>query len=458
MKVTKFLSIGILSVLSVFQAASANNLTNGDIQNIQNIFNHSQINIQETVAKHLNTPFFNEHANVTVNLVYDQEEYSVNDNEKLKSIAESNNSYSPSGSNSNTVSGYFYRQNNTCELKINIGLNGEALNLSPYKDVISMTTPTNDRQRDLAQQFIILHELAHCNFGKIENPIIIPGASQSDNEEFSHILKDQFQDHFGDNITYIGLLFDNEADISSIYALIREHGADDVDLQFIQSSVIAQRQSNYFHRNKDPHFTHLGLSEALKPENIEKMLSIQGDEEMQKHVLEMANLGVLKIAADNPTIANELFSKDNFMLGFMSNFIEILNETYKKGEVSNFWHDSTKRGLTYELAQKIFYTLEVNGTSNNERFVESLQYMQNNFNFDFGYWDNRKLTNAHNKISSINDYVISLRSNLQNEMANSKNQYKSQQRFFDMEQVKEQMQNMRNSQGNVIKKANPKIG
>lgn len=477
MKFKKFITIGAFSVLSSLSTMSSQAgipLTDAEIKAVQTTLENTKQSMEDSLESHLSTPFFNERPNIKMSLVFDTRDLNKEEVQKFISINKEAHKLSSSTMSDDTNTGFnlrkiiqdkikdglieevifrppgaeFYREGNECRINFFINTQGKALELTPNKEILDITKLNNDEQIAIAQKFLLLHEQAHCEFGNIQHPVMIPGKSSKLNKELSHLLRDQVVDNFGNNIGYMALLNENYADISATFALSREYGADNPNLKYVLNAIKIQRQDNYFYRDKDTHFSHMGINEAVKSENVQKMLTIKTNEEMNDFMLKMANKSVLTVMADNPTIEESVFDKENFSNGVLQNTLEIIIGEYSKTQVPNIalntfnrtlWADDIKRGFSYEFAEDILKSQNFDKSDMQEYYKNSLNFAQNLFDYKMNYWQERRFNNAHKTIFEMQDYVQSLKKEIQDKINPEVNQYLSHQKTMDVSAARKQM-------------------
>lgn len=484
MKIKKFIMIGATVIIAALSHAQAQEvpITDQEINAVKNVYEKAINNFESSKEHTLSYPIYTIKPNIKTTLVFPDSNlqgenydkiisfYKTHEGEQIltangKTISEGTDSYiafkhmftdrvnkiidtdikiRPAG-------GDQYRADNVCQVNVYIEKDGVSLRLTNTADIIELTKIQNDEQLTMNQKFLLAHESGHCEFSTIQNPIIIPGKTEEVNNKLSHVLRDQIHDNTLNNISYMSLLNENYADISAAYALIKEYGQNNKNLDYILNSFIIQRQDNYFVTPLDTHFTHFSLHEALKQENIDKMLNIQNSEDMRKFILTIANKGVLQVAADNPTIEKEIFNKENFSYGIVQSMTNIIFSNYVKSslkeKVITIWEDSIERGLSYEVAQNILDKQNFEQDNIREYFVNAMDFALKTKTSDFQLDKNdiKKINQAYQTVEEMREIVLEYRKAITLADNVAVNVYKSHQASMDKNNVIKQMTLLRNS-------------
>lgn len=482
MKIKKFLAIGTLSVMSILTNAQASGIpiTNEEINQVKTTFEATLNNLEESKNTTLDSSLYTVKPNIKVTLVFPETDLTGKNYDKIISFYKTNEGSQTLSSNDRMIAegtdsyvffreifseriknivdadvkirpagGELYRVNNECLVNVYVEKDGSSLRVTSGKDVLKMTELQNPEQIKMNQKILLAHESGHCEFSMIQNPIMIPGKSDKVNQELSYILRDQVHDNTMRNISYMSLLNENYADISAAYALIKEYGTDNADLNYVLNAFLIQRQDNYFNRHLDTHFTHISLHNALDTHNIQKMLTIEDPQEMQQFILSIANKGVLQLAADSREIEYEIFNKDNFSYGIIQSMANIVIEEYAaqtpRENVITMWEDSIQRGLSYEIGKNILELKKFDKSNIADYFVNTLEFVLQTDPSDFVIKnsDAKKLQKAYETIEEMRGPVLEYRQSIQSAHNLGVNFYKSHQKTMDKDEVKTQMSALR---------------
>jgi len=251
------------------------------------------------------------------------------------------------------------RVGNICKMRLTFDEKGNIPFLGKGDEIKIATQLKNERQKEIARQFVALHEQSHCEFSAIENPIKIKGESHEYEQKMGHYLKDLDALYLGfgesTKLSYIKTINESYADVSAMVALIKEYGKDDKDLQYVLKSIGTQRHEAYLNVGAESHDTHVAIRKLLTSENLSKIDSINTQKEFRDFVLTIANDGVQTLLTQRPEFAKESLTKENLDISIVTHMMRIIkHETLdnKKGSPSVF-KDGVENGLSFLLAKEI---------------------------------------------------------------------------------------------------------
>lgn len=214
-----------------------------------------------------------------------------------------------------------------CEVIVSFSKSGDTVLMATDKDIQNKTNPQNNIQKQLAREFILLHEANHCEFASLKDVFLIEGQNQLQkdvNYYFKHMVGNELTD------SMYSLLNENFADTYASIQLIKLYGSNQDVLQIINNTLL-DRQDMYLintaQEKLDSHFTHISLLEILKEKNIEKINSFNNPDELKIFALEIANIGTKKILAQFPEHVTSMLEKT-----------AMINSTFSNAEAKSIQH------------------------------------------------------------------------------------------------------------------------
>lgn len=212
----------------------------------------------------------------------------------------------------------------------------------------------NSEQKKIGQQFIALHEQFHCEFNKIQTPVLIDPNNMKFNQTLTYILRDQ-KSPFKEPVTYLDILNENFADVSAAIVLIQKYGKDNKNLLYVLNSLQTQRHDKYFKDNEAVHSTHFSLAEVLQENTLNNISKDLTPESFQLLSLTIANKGVGQVISHRPIIAERIFSSNNIIRGVFINILAMVtydNASLEKKTTifNNPWGKDVQQGLAVDIA------------------------------------------------------------------------------------------------------------
>lgn len=237
-------------------------------------------------------------------------------------------------------SNHFYaeaeHQDNSCEVNIGYNKNGDVETLSMNDEFAQLTKLVDPKQLSMEREIVLLHEMSHCQFYKVNNQIQIPNKDKEFNNTFNYIVKS-----LGDRYYKAGNGFETEApnyyktlnetyaDTSALIILIKKYESKDnlakgeinnPDLVAVINSFETQRKASaldYRLRNVnthnilfDSHNTSKTFDYLLTSDNIKKLNNIESPENLQKFALEIANQSTFDTFLSTPKIFQKTFANN----------------------------------------------------------------------------------------------------------------------------------------------------
>lgn len=247
-----------------------------------------------------------------------------------------------------------------CKITLTYGENGDSIKLAVDAPILEATEFQNENQKKMMREFIALHESFHCELGAIENPIVIEGKSKDFSEKINYYLKDfQSETDFNGKVSYFGTLTEVFSDVGATGLLLKKYGENNPDLNFVLRAIKTQRHAAYFSVEKDNHFTHLGMENALSSDSVKKLINAKSGDEYKSVVLEIANKSVQQLITQRPDIAEEMFSKEKLESSVAFHIVrDILNnssnEDQKNMSMLLFRKSKVENGFAKEMAKDFF--------------------------------------------------------------------------------------------------------
>lgn len=245
--------------------------------------------------------------------------------------------------------------------KIDTGFLGTKINHEELKGIVS---PSNLHQSQLNNDFITYHEMGHCRLAEIKEPF------KSDNKNAQYILNKYFQ-HGAVSISnsnsekYNNSLYDNLqenfADTFGFVQLVHKHGADK-DLLALMQKIQIERSDLSNTLNKDyliAHNTEFSLKEALKEDNINKIINAKSQQELEDIALKIANKGMweaIKTYGDVDSVNNQFTLQDGALLFFKDIALKNIHEKNGTLKEKNI-HVDLENNELYQIGQTTFNEL-----------------------------------------------------------------------------------------------------
>ncbi len=325
----KFMLIGAVmtGMFSMSQAAENNHITENQIKS----------SITSILQKQIDKGLFSEHSDVSIQIK------NTDKNSEDADLSEND----------------LERVGHICKMRLSFDEKGNIPFLGKGDEIKIATQLKNERQREMARQFVALHEQSHCEFSAIEEPIKIKGESSAYEKKMGHYLKDLDALYLGfgesTKLSYIKTVNESYADVSAMVALIKEYGKDDKDLQYVLKSIGTQRHEAYLNVGAESHDTHVSIRKLLTSENLSKIDGINTKEDLREFALGIANDGVQTLLTQRPEFAKDSLTKENLDISIVINMMRIIkHETLdnKQGSPSVF-KDGIENGLSFIIAKEI---------------------------------------------------------------------------------------------------------
>lgn len=263
------------------------------------------------------------------------------------------------------------RLGDICKIAVFFDKKGNIDYLGKDEELKEITKLKNETQREMARNFLFLHEQSHCEFSAIEDPVRLEGMSDELNKKVNYALKDLdvisvFSNDGIKEISYIHNLSESYSDVSAITLLIKEHGLENNDLQYLIKTIEVQRKDKYIQTSSGDHNTHTSIEILLKPENIEKINDLSNIKDFQDFVLKVANEGVQKIMFEKKETTERSFSSNNFSFSVLANMLKLSKEktisiSERKDYQSHRWVNENQAGMAYFVAKDIIKDVDLTG-------------------------------------------------------------------------------------------------
>jgi hypothetical protein len=347
-KFNKFLAVGALA-LGVAMPALAQD--NSNVDNTPVLKNKIEQVLNKTIQNQFDKGFLTEKARLDLSLLGEEE---------VKKIAEKAtlaDDYALHISGAENQQG---RVGNECVINIVFDKKGN------IDDLFSKMSLQNDKQREIAQKFVTLHEHFHCEFSKIDKPVIAFGKDAEFQNNINYILKEQVSIPLVEKISYVDILNENYADAGAAMALLKEYGVKDKDINYVIKSIIETRKEGYAEQRIDSHFSQVSLEKTLSEENIKKLESADG-KEFHKILLNIANEGTQDVMGNHAKLAQSFDSSEHAILSIQSKVLHtIFLKTFTPDElksekiiVSNL-APNVAHGMSYDFAQMSLEGIDLN--------------------------------------------------------------------------------------------------
>lgn len=339
----KFLVMGALMTGMVSMAQAHNHTISEDV---------IKSSINNIVKKQFDKGLFTEKSDITVKLVEPKKVMVMQEDKTVKEKEE----YDLSENHSVRIGQY-------CKVNLSFDKLGNTPYLGHDDQLMNLTKFQNERQKEMARQFVALHEQSHCEFGSINNPVTLKNASEEVVAKSNYFLKDMEVMNVdwgngGGQLNYVGTLNESYADVSAMMLMIKEYGLNDSDLRFVLKAVEVQRHDNYLQKGAEEHDTHIAIKKLFEKENVEKIANLNDLKSFQEFALEIANDGVQNLMTQRKDFTEKTFTKDNFVFSVMVNLVrltkkEVLSPEEKEKFATSMWKEGVDFGLTYEIAKEM---------------------------------------------------------------------------------------------------------
>jgi len=337
-KFNKFLAIGALA-LGVAIPASAHSNHEDNSALVKN-------NIEQLINKSIKTQFdkgfLTEKSKIDLSILSEEESNNLSSNPTLA------DNYGLHISGASNQAG---RIGDNCVVNLVYDKKGDVTEL--FKEM----NLQNEQQKEIAQKFVALHESFHCEFFKIDQPIIAFNKDSAFQARLNYILKDQTSLPMASKITYFDVLAENYADVGAAMALLKEYGTKNADVNYVVKNITKVRSHGYDEQHLDTHFSQVSLSKLLSPENISKLEKVDNTE-FHKMLLTISNEGTQDVVGNHPKLAESFKSLDHLLASVEAKIVHTLYlKTFTPEElesqkiiVSNL-APNVERGLAYDFAQ-----------------------------------------------------------------------------------------------------------
>lgn len=374
--------------------------------NVGNVLAQSQDNLtsfssqEQTVVNHINNLIDQQYKNNTLS-----HKMKVNIKELKDKYADNDNSLDI--------------KNGECELNVAFTRDDKTVKLVQEEETLKITSLKNEVQKQFAQDFITLHEAAHCEFETIKNPVQDFSKDSKFNEQLNHSLRDFWntlsqnsENNYIHYNSYNTFLNETYADVNAVVGLIKSNskqgelqsGKVSSDLNYVINSIITQREVNFITRvaeNKiaDSHYSSEALKELMKPENLKKIEALNDNEDIKKFVLELSNKGTQKALASNQKLKNSAFSVKN-----EENITNIISATLSTIK------DNNKISLEDAINEATMTLKGFDFSSNSKKLItallknEDLKGLEGLSDKDI-YDKAIKISDKKNSVEEINDFL-----------------------------------------------------
>jgi hypothetical protein len=233
-----------------------------------------------------------------------------------------------------TTNNSLTHDNGVCDVNITYSQDGRSAFLGYTDELEKLSSPETEAQLKLNREMVLLHEMSHCEFAKMHNPLLVDGNPQLQ-EKMNYFFKysSSSDDNTGTASSMMSTLNENFADTYAVVQMIKIHGLTP-DMTRMIHSMGAQRQEKTLTQgekdNVEAHATQNAMREVLEPSTLAK---IQGtnDPEALKHIaLEIANHSVGKLYStyfDISEHTHDLTSFEDGVLNMVKNRIAQANIT-----------------------------------------------------------------------------------------------------------------------------------
>lgn len=310
-KFGKFLLLG-LTVLSLAGPALAQD----------NQFEHSlpgtfQNEVAEVQATSVNAGYVGNNIHIATHILHEN----VGSNyEKIQDLSETTN-------NSLT------HDNGVCDVNITYSQDGRSAFLGYTDEMAKLSSPQTEAQLKLNREVVLLHEMSHCEFAKIHNPLLVDGNAQLQ-EQVNYFFKYNASfnsDERGSASSMISTLNENFADTYAIIQMIKIHGLTPDMTQLIHS-MGAQRAERTLTQGEDDvveaHATQNAIKEILEPATLTKIQATNDPEALKHIALEIANHSVGKMYSTYHDITQNTHSLSSFEDGALSMILNRIAQHY----------------------------------------------------------------------------------------------------------------------------------
>lgn len=348
----KFLIMGALmtGVLSMAHShESPDHITHDDIKS----------SVQNIIKKQIDKGIYTEKSEIKLNVV--QAKKVTLYNPETRQDYEKDE-YDLTGNNSE-------RFGDMCRINLAVDNAGNIPFLGHDEKLMVATKFQNEKQKNIARQFIALHEQSHCEFSTIHNPVLLKGGNSELIEQSNMFLKDfeVLAINWGNGnkaLNYLTTVNESYSDVSAMIALIQEYGANDSDLKYVLKAIEVQRNDNYLQAGAEVHDTHISIQKLLTKENLEKIPTLKDAKSLKAFALEIANDGVQNLMTQRKDFVEATFTQENFSFAVMVNMIRLvkhtqMSESDKANYQTNMWKEGIDNGYTYKIAQELLKDVDL---------------------------------------------------------------------------------------------------
>lgn len=354
-KFNKFMVMGALA-LGVAVPALAQQSSNVD--NTQTVKNKVEHVINQSIKMQFDKGFLTEKVKMNLSLL---------DKDDIKKIEEKEDVADNLALRMSGAENQAGRLSDSCTVNI-------VFDKSGHMDALFAKMPLqNEKQNEIAQKFVALHEHFHCEFSKIDEPVIAFGKSADFQKSINYLLKEQTSIPGLGKIAYIDILNENYGDVGAAMALLKEYGTNDKDVQYVIKSVLETRTQGYAQQALDSHYSQVSLKNLLSEENLKKLENVDGSE-FHKMALSIANIGTQDVVANHEKIASSFTSLDHTLLSVRSSALKtIFLNTFTPEELKSEQiivspvAQNVSRGMSYDFAQTSLEGIDVKKVADNIR-------------------------------------------------------------------------------------------
>lgn len=261
------------------------------------------------------------------------------------------------------------RLSQACKVNLSFDKFGNTPYLGHDDQLMNLTKFQNERQKEMARQFVALHEQSHCEFGTINHPVLLKNANKELISKSNYLLKDMEVMNIdwgngGQQLNYIGTLNESYSDVSAMILMIKEYGVSDSDLRFVLKAIEVQRNDNYLQKGAEEHDTHIAIKKLFEKDNLEKIANLNDRKSFQQFALEISNDGVQNLMTQRKDFTEKTFTKENFTFSVMVNLSrlikkEILSDEDKANFPTTIWKEGVESGFTYDIAKEILKDVDL---------------------------------------------------------------------------------------------------
>lgn len=347
-KFGKFLLLGltILSLAGPVLAQDKEN--NGNMQ--PGSFQHE---VAEVQAKSENAGYVGHNIHISTHIMH---ENVGNNYEKIQDLGETTN---------NSIT----RDSGECDVNITYSQDGRSAFLGYTDEMQKLSSPQTEAQLKLNREMVLLHEMSHCEFAKIHNPLLVDGNPQLQ-KKINYFLKyndGSRNSEAGKASSLVTTLNENFADTYAVIQMIKIHGMTP-DMTRMVHSMAAQRQEKTLLQGEvdfvEAHATENAMKDILQPSTLEKIQNTQNPDNLKQIALEIANHSVGKLYATYFDIASQNLTLNSFENGVQSIVLERIAQPYlhtQKAQTSTQHpYDTINTSFAVKVSDAVMAKIDLN--------------------------------------------------------------------------------------------------